>query len=335
MTATVEKRPTLDANWPFLAGANLFSVAANRTALILMATFIVISGPAGEQSGSASLTLLLPVVLLGFLSGAVCDRIGSRPSLVASSLLNGLLLLAVPAAMILTAVNQAALALIVALSCILFLLFSLRRFSIVPTLFAPRYLYAANAALWFCTAAGVLLAALVTWTDILPYQLPPPTVCLIVCAALSFVASILSWLTKVSHVQPGARAQRQAAPISGRHPIKEVFVYLRNHAGARDIVRLVVVLSCVFQLWNILLLYMVIENYTALSVDAHFLWFLLPPGSAIRLLFCFVFAGCALGRFFRTGCQSHNETERAPLRDTLGRMFFIIHLLYCRLFSRY
>lgn len=280
-----------------LASCSFLSVFADRAGQFLLLSVVVMSGPGGEGTGSSSLALLLPAVLLGFACGGIVDRIGSRRATMLAAVARALILLATPALMIVTAGDRLAVSLEISFIGGFAVLSSLGRFAWAPLLVSAAKLQNANAVLWICTSLATVTAAFAVL--LMPADLTP-SAAFKVCSGLYFAAAIAAWAIK-------KQQNPESNQIPGIEAIKSVFDYLKLHRGARDVVRLTVLLSFVFLLGNVILLYVVAENYQPGGVDLH-------------QLFAFAFGGCIVGAWLAPNASAISRPA-ALLCGTLCGVF--------------
>lgn len=257
-------------NLAMLSSATFLSVLAERLSLLFVLSFIVMAGPGGEGIGTGSLELLLPVVVLGCACGVFADSVGARRAIISASLLRAALVFATPMLMSLTGVSRMATGACVAAISTASLLFSIGKFSILPQIIPPKSLPFGNSVVWtVSTLATIFAAYAVAYNrfDILPH------VALKTCSVIFVLVSAAAWLIKI--VQSTAPTRRGAQ-------LPAFSKYLQSHRSSLAIFRLMSVLSFVFASWNILLLYVILQNYEPGGVDLH-------P------LFVFAFGGTAVG----------------------------------------
>jgi len=277
-----------------LAIATFCNVFATRTAQLILFSFIVMSGPAGEGKGSGALILLLPVILFSFALAIVARLLGERMAMVGASLVGAGILLWAPWSMIATSANPYMIDIVAGALGALAVLFALSRFALVPAALPSRYIDQGNASIWLGITLATICAAY--GSDLL--MASSATNAMMNCSAVIFVGGFLSRILSVPNAAPRwwgnlrtkialptpATDGAVSEPADKTQPIMLVLNYLKTHRGARDTLRLAVVLSFIFTLWNMLLLCLIMESDE-------------PGGTDLHPLFIFTFVGCALGAF--------------------------------------
>ena len=192
--------------------------------------------------------------------------------MIVSGVVRALSLLVLPWLMIVSGANRYVLASMVAGSVVLTTLFSVARFSLVPLAVPFGALLKTNAALTLCSAVATLSAV---YAVVVSGPGLAPPLALKICCVISLISAVV---TKTIAV-PG-RKSSHLRNSSGA--FRALFDYLKYHRGARELFQMLVLLSFVFVFWNVLLLYLILEDYQPGGVDLH-------P------LFTFAFAGSAIG----------------------------------------
>ncbi len=247
---------------------------ADRLSLLIMLSFFVLAGPGGEDVGIGSLELLAPTVVFAFGCGVFADMVGGRSAMFMSNLVRAITLFSLPWLMVSTGANRYVLAATIALCVVASTQFSVGKFAFVAKIVSSRDLLKANSTLHFFCALATLAAVFAL--ILAGPEIQPDTV-IKFGAVMALVAALVTLSISIPNKtsQLTTRSKSQGA-------VGALFSYLTRHGKTRELFRLLVLLSFVFVFWNMLLLYLILENYQ-------------PGGADLHGHFCFAFAGSAIG----------------------------------------
>lgn len=241
-----------------LVVGHFLSIFADRCAQLLLLSFVVLSGPGGEGTGSGAVSLLLPVFICGYPAGLLIDRLNKRRVLALSAVLRGLCVLAAPALLIATAGDRFIPAAFVSGVGIISLFFSLGKFAITPLIVSPRLVWFTNGALWCAWALASLIGITVFFQ---PGMEAPPA------DALKFVAA--GYLAAAVAVLFIKGAAKPASVLPFTLVGTAVFKYFLTHSRVGDTFRLSVLLSVLSLMWPLLVVSLVLESLQPGGYDLH------------------------------------------------------------------
>lgn len=242
-----------------LVTAVLLTTFADRLAQLQLLSFVVLSGPSGEGSGSSAFALLLPSVVFGFLAGSIADKTNRRLGILYSTVARGVIVVAVPTLIALFGASGFTIALSLAVLNTCTTLFSVEVFSITPDYFArpnAMRLKQANAAIWMAVLIGSLLAILLS--NLASEQMIPAD-SLRACFAIYCFGAFILW--SLRSLPKCSKSQGSASDFV------ETFKYLARHKRVLNFIRLSTVTTFAASIWLTSAIALSMENFLLTGID--------------------------------------------------------------------